>query len=229
MPVRSEGIKGLVIKPDVNPYETAPKEVVAKMETITYEKARTKFAKPVEYKGPLGFNPKNLEDPESPKADAEIKKILKKSEIAKTLSEKLNVPIRRGKFRARGEIGIFKPGPKVVRIKAGGLQTIFHEVGHFLDDTIGFSKDISLEERQALMNEYDFKYEGQVKRQQQEAFGEFLRFKMTGQDEKIAQWAPEFNKLFDEKLKTMPEIKSVIDTATVDFKRWNDQPAVAKV
>lgn len=179
--------------------------------------------------GNLGFNPKNLRNPESPEATRETNKITKQSEIAKFLSEKLGVPIRRGKFRHAGAIGVYKPGQKVVRIKSGGLNTIFHEVAHYLDDTIGFSKQINKTEREKLMQEYGYSYEGQAEKQRKEAFAEYMRFRMTGQTEKIADWAPEFDKLFSEKIKTMPDVDSVIKTATDDFARWNAQPATQKI
>ena len=177
----------------------------------------------------LGFNPKNLQDPFSPKATKELKKVVKQSEIAKTLSEKLNIPIRRGKFRHAGAIGIYKPGQKVVRIKSGGIQTVFHEVAHYLDDTIGFSKVIDIKERKALMEEYGHSYEGQPNKQRKEAFAEFIRFKLTGQNEKIATWAPKFSKVFDEKIATMPEVEGILNTARIDYQRWAEQPASAKI
>lgn len=179
--------------------------------------------------GTLGFNPKDLENPFSKEATEIVDKIVKQSDIAKALSEKLGVPIRRGKFRHGGAIGIYKPGQKVIRLKKGGLNTVFHEVAHYLDDTIGFSGNINVTERKNLMQEYGHSYDGQPKKQMQEAFAEYLRFRMTGQIEKIAQWAPEFDKVFSEKIKTMPDIDSVIKTASEDFTRWNSQPAVAKV
>ncbi len=177
----------------------------------------------------MGFNPKNLEDPASPKATEEVKKIVKRSEIAKFLSEKLDVPIRRGKFRAGGALGIYKQQPKVVRVKSGGLQTIFHEVAHYLDDTIGFSKDLSVEERQSLMTEYANKYENDARKQEKEGFAEYMRFRMTGQTDKIEKWAPEFNKTFESKLNELPEIKDILETAAADYKRWSDLPATSKI
>lgn len=179
--------------------------------------------------GQLGFNPKNLTDPFSEVATEELKKIVKQSEIAKVLSEKLNVPIRRGKFRFGSAIGIYKPGQKVVRIKSGGINTIFHEVAHYLDDTIGFSDMINATERKNLMQEYGHTYEGKPNLQRKEAFAEYMRFRMTGQTEKIAQWAPEYDKLFNEKIKSVPEVNEVINTATEDYKRWNEQPATSKI
>ena len=200
------------------------KDIVGSFRGVVAKESSQGVKEPTVY----GFNPKNLEDPESPKAAKEVEKIVKKSEIAKELSEKLGVPIRRGKFNQRA-LGIFKQQPKVVRIKKGGLQTVFHEVGHFLDDQFNFSRDISVAERKSLLTEYATKYEGQTDKQRKEAFSEFLRFKMSGQDAKAEKFAPEFSKIFDTRMKELPEIKEVIDTATRDFKRWMNQPATAKI
>ena len=176
----------------------------------------------------MGFNPKNLENPFSPKAKAEMDKVIKQSDIAKKLSDKLNVPIRMGKYN-RPALGLYKTRPKVVRIKSGGLQTIFHEVGHYLDDTIEFSKYIELNEAKALMAEYGYTYEGKPAKQRSEGFAEYLRFKMTGQQAKIDKFAPTFDRYFESKISTLPDIKSVIDEATAGFKRWAEQPSTAKV
>lgn len=186
------------------------------------------YAEPKET-GDLGFNPKNMEQPESTTAKVETDKIVKRTQIAKDLSEKLNVPIRMGKFRAGGAIGIFKTQPKVVRYKSGGLPTIFHEVAHFLDSNFNMSKSINKTEREALMVEYGYSYAGQPRKQQKEAFAEFMRFTMTGRDAYAKELAPKFYEEYAEAMGKLPEIKSVIDTATNDFRRWNEQPAAAKV
>lgn len=176
----------------------------------------------------LGFNPSNLDDPESLEAVKESDKIIKRSDIAKQLSEKLNVPIRRGKFNLKA-LGIFKQGPEVIRIKSGGLSTIFHEVGHFLDQHFNISNRIGVQERKSLMTEYGYKYEGQAKKQRQEAFAEFLRFMMTGQESKAKQLAPKFYDEYAALIETLPEVKTVLDTATSDYRRWREMPATAKV
>lgn len=205
-------------------------EPIIRKESVAIVKEVPKPVKPKARGGnELGFNPKNLIEPSSPAAQAEADKIIKQSEIAKVLSEKLGVPIRRGKFRAAGAIGIYKTAQKVVRIKSGGIATVFHEVAHYLDDTIGFSKDLNLKERKALMAEYGFSYEGQAEKQRKEGFAEFIRFRMTGQTEKANAMAPEFSKIFDAKIATMPQIKEVLDQATLDYARWVKQPAAAKI
>ncbi len=179
--------------------------------------------------GSLGFKPKNVEDIYGGAFTKEVKTIIKRSGIAKELSKKLGVPIRRGKFRSGGAIGIFKQRPEIVRIKQGGLATIFHEVGHFLDQHFEFSLNINATERKALMQEYGNSYAGNVKKQRQEAFAEFLRLIMTGQTEKALEWAPEFYNEWEGLIGAQPEIKQVIDTATEDFKRWKEMPSTAKV
>lgn len=176
----------------------------------------------------LGFNPKNLADPFSPTATDTMTEIVKQSDIAQTLSEKLGVPIRRGKFRRAGAIGIYKGSPKVIRIKKGGLNTIFHEVAHYLDDTIGLSENITPEEVENLIQEYGNPPENKVNRKK-EAFAEYMRFRMTGQSEKIKEWAPGFDKMFSEKLDTMPDVKSVIETASQDYARWAALPSTSKI
>jgi hypothetical protein len=158
-------------------------------------------------------------------------KIVKQSEIAKWLSQKLDVPIRRGKFQAGGAIGIFKPKQKVVRIKSGGLSTIFHEVGHFLDNNLKLSDSINTTERKALMSEYGNgnMYANEPKKQRMEAFAEYLRYSLTGQEEKISTLAPEFDATFKKKIADLPEIKEVLDIAREDYARWAEQPATSKI
>jgi len=215
------------------PRKTKPITKRAKRtEKSTVKKRQEKVSQAEPVTEDLGFNPKNLENLDSPVVSKETNKIIKRSQIAKQLSEKLAVPIRTGKFR-RSALGIFKPGQKVVRIKgggkSGGLPTIFHEVGHFIDSNLNLSKNINIVERKALMEEYAYTYEGKPRLQQQEAFAEFLRFRMTGQKERATRLAPKFSKEFDERMKDLPEIKEVLDTATADYQRWTEQPASAKV
>jgi hypothetical protein len=55
-----------------------------------------------------------------------------RSDITKFLTEKLDIPIRTGKFRDRA-LGIFKPREEVIRSKfANDIEVIAHEVGHAL-------------------------------------------------------------------------------------------------
>jgi len=160
-----------------------------------------------------GFNPTTITDPMGKAATAEQKKIIKRQDIARELSEKLGVPIRVGKFNMRA-LGIFKPGQQVVRIKgggkSGGLPTIFHEVAHFLDYQIGFSQLLNRVEREALMEEYGYKYSGNARKQEQEGFAEFVRFYMTGQKERAHNLAPEFYAKFERIMLTYRKSKRLL-------------------
>lgn len=185
--------------------------------------------KKMETSGAFGFNPKNLESIDGEAAIKETKKIIKRSEIAKELSKKLNVPIRNGKFRKRGAVGIFKTGPELIRVKGGGLPTIFHEVGHFLDVKFKLSDMIDQSEAFELVKEYEKDFTGQPELMKQEALAEFIRYKMTGQDSGAQSMAPKFYEEYNKVMDGLPEVKDVLETAAADYKRWLEMPASAKV
>lgn len=183
----------------------------------------------------LGFKPSNLNEPSSPKAREETAKIVKRSEIANTISEKFGVPIRRGRFRNAGAIGIFKSDLKLIRYKSGGLPTIFHETGHFIDDKFGFSKyfigrGVNITERKALVQEYGNgdPYAGDPQRQAKEAFAEFVRFYYTDKD-RAQKLAPGFFANYEKRMNELPEVKDVMDSAAIDYKRWLEMPSASRV
>jgi len=175
----------------------------------------------------LAFTPKNLNKPSSPKAQAEIDAIVKRSDIVKELEQKLNVPIRRGKFRQRAA-GIFKTKQNVIRFKQGYLSTIFHEVGHFIDYNVEqFSKKITEAEREALLIEY-IDPPKVLRRRQGEAFSEFLRYYMT-EPKRAFDISPKFHSYFESRIQEFPEVKETIEKAKSDYLRWEDMPSTAKV
>lgn len=182
-----------------------------------------------EEESPLAMQEENLANVDTPAGKKEVEKIIKRSEIAAELSKKLAVPIRRGKYRGKA-LGIYKPKEALIRYKKGGLPTIFHEAGHFIDYTIfPFGAEIykNKEEIKALTSEY-----GQPlntpKRQKEEAFAEFLRFYMT-EPAKAKAKAPIFSAFFENKMRALPEVSEVIEKAKGDFARWNEMPAAQKV
>lgn len=177
----------------------------------------------------LGFIPKNLADVDSKAGRAEVEKIIKRSDIAAELSKKLAVPIRRGKFRGKA-LGIYKPKEQLIRYKKGGLPTIFHESGHFIDYTIfPFGNEIykNKGEIEALTSEYGAPL-NTPKRQKEEAFAEFLRFYMT-EPTKAKEKAPIFHAFFENQMRQLPEVSEIIEKAKADFERWNAMPATQKV
>jgi len=194
---------------------------------------KMKFAKPktarITETRALAFSPKNLSKPVSTIIKKETDKIIRRSEIAKTLSEKLDVPIRRGKFRGKA-LGIYKPSPKVVRMKKGDIPVISHEVGHYLDDTLGLSGMINKTEMVSLTAEYAPKPLSRmdIKGKKKEALAEFIRFYVT-EPAKAKKKAPIYSSYFEEVMKKFPEIKEVILKAKQDYKRWTEMPATAKI
>jgi hypothetical protein len=199
--------------------ESAPTEKPAKMDKETKEAFDSIFS----------FNPKNLarKSTTDPAFIKETDKVVKRSEIASYLSERLNVPIRNGKYRIPNALGIYKHAQQVVRVKAGGLDTIVHEVAHYLDDTVsGFRNQIPKGEVQPLMKNYGGKPSGD--RLLREAFAEFVRYR-TMEPGREVELAPGFAKYFEAYLATLPEIRSVLNSAREDVRRWNSMPASAKV
>lgn len=183
--------------------------------------------------GNLGFKPKNLEDTRSAKASAEYVKIVKRSQIAKDIERKFLLPIRRGKFRMPGALAIYKPHVKLIRYKSGGTPTIFHEVGHFIDDTTqGFYKYFMARgkyasEREVLLTEYG-NPPSNMKERAMESFAEFVRYYYTDKT-KAQRIAPGFFAEYEKQIALLPEIKDVMDTAAHDYNLWLEMPSVAKV
>ena len=177
----------------------------------------------------LAYYSERFRKPRPSVVKEETDKLIRRSEIAKTLAEKLDVPIRRGKFRigwGKQALGVYKPTPKIIRIKKGGIPVIAHEVGHYLDDIIGFSKAISKAERKKLLMEYGGKPKG--RKATKEAFAEFLRFYVT-EPSKAKAKAPIFSEYFRKAMEKQPEIKEVLLQARKDYERWFEMPAMAKV
>ena len=198
-------------------YKVFPKMKLAKPKT-TIEKTRA-----------LVFNPKNLLNIKTKIFKKETDKLIKRSEISKMLSEKLNVPIRRGKFKGKA-LGIYKPSSKTVRIKKGNIPVISHEVGHFLDDTLGLSKTINKEEMIKLTAEYAQKplLRMTIENKNKEALAEFIRYYITD-PLKAKKEAPIYSSYFEKVMEKFPEIKDVLLVARQDYKRWTEMPSAAKV
>ncbi len=152
--------------------------------------------------------------------------MVKQSEIIKELSDKLNVPIRRGHFnKSVGGAkagGIYKKGKEIIRINEGQVNTVSHEIGHLLDDRYGLAQAIP----EAKLDSFVAKYGGTPKDKRAEAFGEFIRYYIT--DPKKAKSLD--NTFFTHFEDNIPEsVKTVLLDARGDFARWKDMPATAKV
>lgn len=184
-----------------------------------FEETSTKPAAP-------GFEP----PPETPAPGAipgEIKdeEIIRRSRIIKDLSEKLNVPIREGKFRkAKNVAGIFKEAQKVIRVKRGGVGTVSHETGHLL---LSNFKDLdkAVVKAKKELGPLDYK---PSRKDPREGFSEYIRFFVT-QGNRGKLLAPEFNKEFEAFLSRNPDIKAALDEARTDFEAWKEMPSTMKV
>jgi len=146
--------------------------------------------------------------------------LVRRSDVINDLREKLDVVIRRGKFRSKA-LGIYKTGKEIIRFKHGDVQTVSHEVGHLLDERYKLSKGIPTNERTELLKGYPDPKDAQA-----EAFGEYLRYYITN-PAKLAGLS--FNKTFEQFLNQYPEIKNTLSTARNDYQRWQRQPSTAKV
>jgi len=183
--------------------------------------------------GDVSLNEEGLKKGET----IEYDKLVKRSEIARILKTKLNVLVRYGKFRQQAA-GIYKPDTDTVRLKGtyrnpregGQFTTLVHEIGHFVDFSVQkFRNVIPKNELPSLLSEYGGGFDSvPVNKRRMEAFAEFLRYYIT-EPQKLENKAPEFTKLFDEAMKAYPEVHGAFLTAREDFKRWREQPAVAKV
>lgn len=160
----------------------------------------------------------------------------KRSEIVKFLQDKLDVPIRTGRFRSKGALGIFKPKDEVIRTKfANDIETISHEIGHGLQKYLwpesvtkqGFTKDPFPNFRNELEPIATKTRAGQPKTT--EGFAEFIRMYITNEAKAIKK-APNFYSFFEKTLQEKaPEVREILSQARNDFNRWINQPAMARV
>lgn len=154
------------------------------------------------------------------------RELIKKSRIIKDLSEKLDVPIRRGLFRGKA-LGIYKKKPDIIRLKVGAVQTVSHEVGHYLQDNITDLSSLKLRQfnKELLPLTKDFPL---AQQKPSEGFAEAIRLYITDPAQ-LKQKAPEFNTYFDKFMDKMPEVRDILVKARTDYKRWLEMPSTAKV
>lgn len=176
----------------------------------------------------LEFNPEQgfRRQPLTPEAQKEI---IKKSDIVKFLQQKLDVPIRYGRFRGKA-LGIFKVKPEVIRTKfANDIETASHEIGHALQKYLfpesltkqGLSGKIFQEYQKELLSIASKPKAGQAKTP--EGFAEFIRLYITNEPQARAK-VPNFYNYFDNYLKTnQPEVKEIFAEARDRYNRYLTQ------
>lgn len=192
---------------------------------------------PGEQRTIFGFEPEEgfRRKPEPP---GEIEKPVKRSDIVNFLKEKLDVPIRTGRFWGAGRryLGIFKLKEEVIRTKfASDIETICHELGHglhkFLWPEARTKKGLSSKPlepwRKELLPIATKARAGQA--QLPEGFAEFIRLYVTNEKEARAK-APKFYKAFEKLLnKKAPEVKEILLETRKEFEKWIKQPSEMRV
>lgn len=149
--------------------------------------------------------------------------LIKRSDIAKFIQEKFDIPIRIGRFGG-GALGIFKPKLEVVRTKfAHDIETISHEVGHALQKFLW--GNLSSRPFKAFEDELipiaTKPKSGQPK--SPEGFAEFIRLYSTN-NEKALEKAPRFYKYFDDLLKEKsPEAREILLETRDRFEKYLTQ------
>jgi hypothetical protein len=157
--------------------------------------------------------------------DMAIPETPRRSNMIKAIEYALDRPIRVGRFRKRvgntERVGIYKNKEQVIRLaKANDIETAVHEVGHHVQNVLGFSKAMP-PEVQAMA------YEG-AKDVDREGFAEFLRLYVT-QPTEAAKAAPEFSQQFEAALESVPRIKDALINTRNEWNVWQQAPSVAKV
>jgi hypothetical protein len=180
----------------------------------------------LEFAAEEGFKRRPVEPGEGPETVP-----VKRSDIVKFLNEKLDVPIRTGRFRAAKAVrGIFKIKPEVIRTRlANDIETIAHEVGHGLQKFIW--KDLTDKPLEKFRGELEpiatkAKHGTDVL---PEGFAEFIRLYMTDVEQAKTK-APKFFKFFEKTLdKESPESKEILTEARDMFEKWIKQPSLMRV
>ncbi len=170
-----------------------------------------------------------------PEKEELVDRVYKRSDIVQLLTEKLDVPIRTGRFRKKA-LGIFKPKAEVIRTKfANDIETISHEIGHalqkFLFPETLTQKGLSSQPFSAYAEELVpiATTPGRGQEVIPEGFAEFIRLYVTNPVEAQAK-APRFYEHFDGLLKRRsPEAREILLEARRQFDKWLKQPALQRV
>jgi hypothetical protein len=154
--------------------------------------------------------------------------LIKRRDIVSHLSEKLDIPIRVGRFRQRAR-GIFKQKPEVIRTKlANDIPTISHEVGHYLDKKFGLSKTGAFDAELLPLGKQTSKPSYTKQQIRKEGVAEFMRLYLTD-PQSLPEKAPRYYAEFEAIMAANPEIHDVLLQARRDIQNWLSQPAKARV
>lgn len=171
----------------------------------------------------------------TPEKGGEAEKPMSRSEIRQFLEEKLDIPIRTGRFIGKA-LGIFKPRSEVIRTRyANDIEVIAHEVGHALHKYLWpetmTRKGLSAQPFQAFAHELN-----QIATRPRagqdvatEGYAEFVRLYIT--DPAQAQRkAPDFYRFFEAQLDLKaPEVKEIFLEARAKYQKFIEQPPLQRI
>ena len=161
--------------------------------------------------------------------------IARRSDLVRFLTEKLDIPIRTGRFRDKA-LGIFKIKDEVIRTgKANDIEVISHEIGHalhkFLYPESVTATGLSSHPFSAFKGELE-PIATKPKAGQDvvpEGFAEFVRLYVTNPkkaQEKAPAFFPHFEHLLEAK---SPESLEILLAARNHYQKWLEQPAQMRI
>lgn len=161
--------------------------------------------------------------------------IARRSDLVRFLTEKLDIPIRTGRFRDKA-LGIFKIKPEVIRTeKANDIEVISHEIGHALQKFL-YPDSVTAKGLSSLpFAAFDGELTPLATRPKTgqevvpEGFAEFVRLYITD-PQKAQDRAPSFYDHFEHLLDTRsPESLEILLAARAHYQKWLEQPSLQRV
>lgn len=177
-----------------------------------------------EYAGAPPYEPRGAKVPPRPATGGGQAELIRRSQIAQGLSDRLNLPIRTGHFRksvfGHQRAGIYKPKMGVARVVSPvDIEAISHESGHFLEETLKPDLKPYVAELKAIATPPGTPSEG---------FAEFLRMYITNPAEAEAKTPGTFA-YWKTLMDANPEVNDALLQARADYDRWLKLPATSRV
>lgn len=190
------------------------------------------------FDGLAGFAPEK-DFRRQPTNTEQTDEITRRSDLVRFLSEKLDIPLRTGRFRGTA-LGIYKLKQDVARMKkANDIEVIAHEIGHGLQKFL-WPESINVDRGAQGMSAKPFTLfskeltpmatqprAGQPI--ETEGFAEFIRLYVTDPamaKEKAPSFFDHFEHLVEQK---SPETLDILKDASRQYERWLKQPALQRV
>ena len=160
--------------------------------------------------------------------------ITRRGDIIRSLQDALQVPIRsgHGSFGQMKAAAFFKVKEEVIRLKkANDMEATAHEVGHYISKKFFGRRAARLPGADELLNLGHELYGSRKPHggYAEEGFAEAIRFYVTN-PAKMEARAPKFLKFLENEMESKyPDLRDTLQSARADWKRYQEQPAVARV